>query len=191
MKNNQEIEIKFRIEDLKLLQRKLQAAEFCCVTPRTHEINNLYDLPGQILRKRGDLLRLRKYGDTWTLTHKNKGRTGRHKARTEYETQIADGAQMALILESLDYRTTFVYEKFRAEWSDGKGHVVIDETPIGNIGEIEGSSRWIDATARKLGITPNQYSTESYTEMFFAWKKKTKSATKEMTFAALRKKKTS
>ena len=189
MKNNQEIEIKFRIEDLKLLQLKLRAAGFRCVTPRTHELNTLYDLPGQVLRKRGDLLRLRKYGDIWTLTHKNKGRTGRHKARTEYETQVSEGAQMALILGSLGYRATFVYEKFRAEWTDSKGHVVIDETPIGNIGEIEGSSRWIDATAGKLAITPSQYITQSYTEMFFEWKRKTKSAAKDMTFAALRKKK--
>ena len=186
MKENQEVEIKFRIEDLKLLQRKLQAAGFRCVTPRTHEINSLYDLPGQVLRKRGDLLRLRKYGNVWTLTHKNKGRTGRHKARTEYETGVNDGAQAELILQSLGYRTTFVYEKFRAEWSDGKGHVVIDETPIGNIGEIEGSPKWIDKSARALGINPGQYITQSYTEMFFVWKKQTKSAAKEMTFAALR-----
>ena len=188
MKENQEIEIKFRIEDLKRLQRKLRAAGFRCITPRTHELNTLYDLPGQILRKRGDLLRLRKYGNIWTLTHKNKGRTGRHKARTEYETQASDGPKMALILESLGYRTRFVYEKFRAEWTDGTGHVVIDETPIGNIGEIEGSSRWIDAAAGQLGITPGQYITQSYTEMFFAWKKATKSAAKEMTFVALSKK---
>ncbi len=181
----QEIEIKFRIEDLKLLPRKLRAAGFRCVTTRTHELNTLYDLPGQVLRKRGDLLRLRKYGNTWVLTHKNKGRTGRHKARTEYETQVSDGPQMALIIESLGYRASFVYEKFRAEWTDGKGHVVVDETPIGNIGEIEGPSRWIDATAGELGITPSRYITQSYTEMFFAWKKTTKSAAKEMTFAAL------
>ena len=96
---------------------------------------------------------------------------------------------MALILESLGYRTSFVYEKFRAEWTDERGHVVIDETPIGNVGEIEGPSQWIDTTARRLSIMPDQYMTLSYTEMFFAWKKKTESAAKEMTFAALRKKK--
>ena len=186
MKNNQEIEIKFRIENIRSLQRKLRAAGFRCVTTRTHELNTLYDLPGQVLRKRGDLLRLRKYGETWILTHKNKGRTGRHKARTEYETQVGDGAQMALILESLGYRATFIYEKFRAEWTDGRGHVVVDETPIGNVGEIEGSSRWIDSAATKLGITSSQYITLSYTELFFAWKKKTKSAAKEMTFRTVR-----
>ena len=52
------------------------------------------------------------------------------------------------ILRALGFAPTFRYEKFRAEWSDGKGHVVVDETPIGNFGEIEGPSRWIDRTAQ-------------------------------------------
>ena len=43
---------------------------FRCVTPSTHEVNTLYDLPGQKLRRKGELLRLRQYGDTWRLTHK-------------------------------------------------------------------------------------------------------------------------
>jgi len=31
----------------------------------------------------------------------------------------------------------------------------LDETPIGNFCEIEGAPRWIDATAKKLGVTEN------------------------------------
>ena len=62
MASNKEIEIKFRIEDRRALERQLRAAKFKLVTKSTHEMNALYDLPGQVLRKRGDLLRLRKYG---------------------------------------------------------------------------------------------------------------------------------
>ncbi len=115
-------------------------------------MNMLYDLPGQPLRKRGELLRLRKYGSEWVLTHKAKGKLGRHKTRVENETQVADGMKMEAILRALGFAPTFRYEKFRAEWSDGKGHVVVDETPIGNFGEIEGPSRWIDRTARRSGL---------------------------------------
>jgi adenylate cyclase class 2 len=79
----------------------------------------------------------------------------------------------------------FRYEKFRAEWSDGKGHVVVDETPIGNLGEIEGKSRWIDATAKLLGIDRNHYVTQTYTDLFFEWKRKTGSKAEEMTFKAV------
>ena len=51
-------------------------------------MNTLYDLPGQTLRKRGELLRLRKYGEQWVLTHKSKGKAGRHKTRVELETKV-------------------------------------------------------------------------------------------------------
>jgi adenylate cyclase class 2 len=186
MPANQEIEIKFRIADIRGLQRRLRAAKFKLITPRTHEINTLYDLQGQPLRKRGDLLRLRKYGEEWILTHKSKGKVGRHKSRTELETKIADGKKMESILMALGFTPSFRYEKFRAEWSDGEGHVVLDETPIGNFGEIEGKSRWIDQTARLLGIFTSDYITKSYAELFSDWNKRSRSPAKEMTFKALR-----
>ena len=180
-----EVEIKFRIADLKALNRALKGAGFRLATPSTHEINSLYDLPGQKLRRRGELFRLRKYGSTWTLTHKSKDLAGRHKVRAESETAVADGAQMDTILRALGYSATFRYEKYRAEWSDGAGHVVVDETPIGNFGEIEGPARWIDRTAKQLGIGRVDYVLESYAGLFFAWKKKQRSPAMEMTFRAV------
>src|SRR5205085_2127035 len=61
-KMSQEIEIKFRVDDLRALGRKLRAAGFDVTTRRTHEMNALYDLPGGVLRARKELLRLRQYG---------------------------------------------------------------------------------------------------------------------------------
>jgi adenylate cyclase class 2 len=181
-----EIEIKFRVDDVQALNRRLRQSGFRLLTPRTHEINTLYDLPGQPLRKRGELLRLRRYGSEWLLTHKAKGKVGRHKTRVETETKVADGAKMEAILHALGFAPTFRYEKFRAEWSDGKGHVVVDETPIGNLGEIEGPSRWIDRTARALQVRPSDYITATYSDLFFQWKKQTGSPADEMTFKAIR-----
>ncbi|MGA9074681.1 MAG: CYTH domain-containing protein, partial [Candidatus Sulfotelmatobacter sp.] len=83
MASNKEIEIKFRVADMRSLGRKLRAARFRLVTERTHEMNTLYDLPGEVLRRRKELLRIRQYGSEWTLTHKSKGNIGRHNARTE------------------------------------------------------------------------------------------------------------
>jgi adenylate cyclase class 2 len=180
-----EVEIKFRIGDLADLTRRLHAARFRLVTPRTHEMNALYDLPGQPLRRRGDLLRLRKYGRKWLLTHKSKGTAGRHKTRKEIETHVTDGDALDAILQALGYRATFRYEKFRAEWEGGQGHVVLDETPIGNFGEVEGPPRWIDRTAKSLGILPDQYITDTYAGLFFAWKRRTRSPATEMTFRAI------
>src|ERR1019366_55403 len=183
-----EIEIKFRIENLTALTRALQQAGFKHITRSTQEMNALYDLPGQKLRKRGEMLRLRKYGETWVLTHKAKSKEGRHKVRVELETPVENGEQMDAILRALGYTPTFRYEKYRAEWSDGTGHVVLDETPIGDFGEIEGAPRWIDGTARALGIRRSDYITQTYAPMFFAWKRRTNSRATEMTFKALRKK---
>jgi len=186
MAANQEIEIKFRIDDLNQLIQALRRSGFRLVTKSTHEVNTLYDLPGLPLRKRGDLLRLRKFGSEWVLTHKAKGKTGRHKIRVETETRVADGRKMDGILRALGLSPTFCYEKFRAEWSDGKGHVVVDETPIGNFGEIEGGPRWIDETARRLQIQPRDYITDTYAPLFFQWKEQTGSSADEMTFRAVR-----
>jgi adenylate cyclase, class 2 len=180
-----EIEIKFRIKSMSAEVRSLKQAGFKCVMRSTHEMNSLYDLPGQKLRKRGDLLRLRKYGNSWILTYKAKGKAGRHKSRVELQTDIENGKQMDAILRALGFEPTFRYEKFRAEWSDGKGHVVLDKTPIGNFGEVEGPSRWIDRTASALGISRSDYITQTYAPMFFEWKRRAHSKATEMTFRAV------
>ena len=182
MASPREIEIKFLVNDLHKLERKLSELGFHCETPPTHEVNTLYDLPGQKLRRKGELLRLRKYGDEWKLTHKAKGVAGRHKSRAELETGVSDGKMMDAILRALGFSPSFIYEKFRSEWSDGQGKVVLDHTPIGNIAEIEGKSRWIDRTARALGIGREQYITKSYAELFFEWKRRTQCKAANMTF---------
>ena len=185
MASNKEIEIKFRVADMRALGRKLRAGRFRLVTKRTHEMNTLYDLPGEVLRRRKELLRIRKYGSEWKLTHKSKGNIGRHNARTELETGVADGKKMDLILRALGYSPSFRYEKFRAEWTDGKGQVVVDQTPIGNFCEIEGAPRWIDAIAKKLGVNRADYITKNYAGLFLDWKARTRSKAKEMTFKAV------
>jgi len=183
---HKEVEIKFRVGDPRGLGRRLRAAGFRLLTPRTHEFNTLYDLPGQTLRHRGELLRLRKYGNEWLLTHKAKGKYTRHKSREETQTKVSDGSQMEAILRALGYEPSFRYEKFRAEWGDSKGNVVVDHTPIGDFGEIEGPPRWIDQTAKKLGIAREDYLTLNYAALFFEWKRRTGSPAEEMTFRAVR-----
>ncbi len=88
----------------------------------------------------------------------------------------------APLFRALGFAPSFVYEKFRSEWSDGQGQVVLDHTPIGNVAEIEGKSRWIDRTAKALGVGSKDYITKSYAELFFDWKRKTKSKAENMTF---------
>lgn len=185
--NQQEVEIKVRIDDIKAFTSRLPVVGLTLATGRTHELNRLYDLPGFPLRQRGAILRIRQYGSKWTVTYKDKKgvvpeSTG-HKSRREIETEVQDGQALDQILEATGFQVAFAYEKFRSEWSDGTGHVVIDETPLGTFGEIEGPPSWIDATARRLGITKSEYITASYGEIFLEWKKKTRSDARNMLFA--------
>jgi adenylate cyclase class 2 len=109
----------------------------------------------------------------------------RHSSRIELETGVSDGKKMDAILRALGYSPLFRYEKFRAEWSDGKGQVVVDQTPIGDFCEIEGLPRWIDATAKKLGISQHDYITKNYATLFAEWKQDSQSTASEMTFKAV------
>jgi adenylate cyclase class 2 len=178
-----ETEIKFKFDDIHDLTSRLQSAGLRLVTPRTHEMNTLFDLSGRPLRKKGALLRVRKYGSRWTVTFKGKAKLGRYKTRPETETGVEDGQVLRAILESAGFIPVFSYEKFRSEWTDGNGHVVIDETPVGNFGEIEGRGPWIETIAKELHISPGQYITDSYATLFQKWRRSTHSTAKNMLFA--------
>lgn len=184
--HSREVEIKFRVRDLEILAGMLPRAGFHSTTARCHELNTLYDLPVFPLRRRAAILRIRQYGPRWTVTYKDRkgggSASGGHKVRREIETEVKDGAALGQILEALGFKPVFAYEKFRSEWSDGTGHVVIDETPVGNFGEIEGPPSWIDETAKRLGIGREQYIILSYAELFAEWKKKTRSKARHMLF---------
>jgi adenylate cyclase, class 2 len=185
-----ETEIKFRVDDLAALAARLQSAGFRLETPRSFESNTLYDTPDRQMRARTEILRIRNYAGHWTLTHKRLPSAGqpsedRHKHRIETETQIAHGRALAEFFLSLGLVAAFRYEKWRTEWSDGEGHCVIDETPIGNYAELEGSPEWIDRAALGLGITPADYITLSYGRLFDQWRQQQRSTAEELTFAAV------
>ena len=176
-----EVEVKFLVSDLDALEGKLVDLGFQQKTASTFERNTLYDT-GDKLRSKGEILRLRQYGEKWKLTHKAKGTDGRHKTRAESETAIGNGGEMDAILRALGFAPSFVYEKYRAEWSDGQGEVVVDRTPIGNLAELEGKPAWIDAIAAKLGVGETEYITKSYGQLFEEWRERAGSKARNMTF---------
>jgi adenylate cyclase class 2 len=182
-----ETEIKFRVDDVAELSQRLEAAGLRLQTPRAFESNVLYDTPARQMRARTEILRIRGYAGRWVVTHKRLPDAGpgedRHKHRLETETEIADGAALEQIFFSLGLVAAFRYEKWRAEWTDGEGHCVVDETPIGNYAELEGSAEWIDRIAARLGVEPAQYITLSYGRLFDLWREQHHSAAQNLTFA--------
>jgi adenylate cyclase class 2 len=193
-----EIELKFPVSDPTAFQSRLSALGFHLDTPRTFELNTLYDTPTRDLRARQQILRIRQYGPLCTVTHKRKPGpeapvdTTRYKIRIETETTIAEGPALAAIFLQLGYTPAFVYEKYRSEWShpispdsEITGHLLIDETPIGTWAELEGPTDWIDRTLAALNIDPATCITDSYGKLFLDWKQRTGSPAENLTFAEI------
>jgi adenylate cyclase class 2 len=91
----------------------------------------------------------------------------------------------------MGYHPVFRYEKFRTEYAKrvaNGGKVLLDETPIGNFLEIEGSPRWIDRTARLLGFASNDYITRSYGYLYLAYCRERRIPPKNMLFKSRSKK---
>jgi adenylate cyclase class 2 len=184
-----ETEIKFRVDDVAGLTQRLEAAGFSLQTPRAFESNVLYDTPDRAMRARTEILRIRGYAGRWTITHKRLPDVGpgedTHKHRVETETEVADGEALAQVFLSIGLVPAFRYEKWRAEWTDGEGHCVVDETPIGNYAELEGPPEWIDRAAARLGLARAQYITLSYGRLFDQWREQHHSVAQDLTFAAV------
>jgi adenylate cyclase class 2 len=182
-----ETEIKFRVADVADLTMRLEAAGFRLQTPRAFESNVLYDTPDRRMRARTEILRIRSYAGRWLLTHKRVPDSGigedTHKHRIETETEVSDGDALAQVFLSIGLVAAFRYEKWRGEWSDGEGHCVVDETPIGNYAELEGPAEWIDRAAARLGVDPSEYITLSYGRLFDLWRERHNCSAQDLTFA--------
>jgi adenylate cyclase class 2 len=181
-----EIELKFRVDSLAEFEQKLPGLGFHLDTPRTFESNTLYDTPERMLKARGEILRVRQYGEDWVLTHKrhpdDEDTASIYKVRIETESKVEDGSVLAEIFTRLGYGPAFRYEKFRSEYSHGGGHLVLDETPIGVFAELEGPTDWIDRSLAALRVDPGSCLTESYGKLFLKWKRETGSPAENLTF---------
>ena len=167
--NNQEREVKIAIQDAATAQFQILSHGFLEYTARHLEVNDVFDTPDQSIRGRGELLRLRQAGERHILTYKGKGESSAgHKVREELEVNLSDGKMTAAILNRLGFEPLFRYEKYRTEFhrDSEEGLIVLDETPIGNFLELEGSEQWIDRTAVLLGYTKEHYITSSYGKLY-------------------------
>jgi adenylate cyclase class IV len=136
----QEVEIKLRISDAKVLRRALKrlgARPASAGTSRVHEWNVIFDTPQGGLAKHGQLLRIRmetpaakskkekpRPGQRAMLTFKrplvagsatpgNAKENHRHKVREEFEVEVADAGVLTTIFEGLGLKGWFRYEKYR------------------------------------------------------------------------------
>ena len=139
----EEVEVKLPCEDHEPVREKLREAGASLKSVLHFESNELYDDPEGRLRSAGQVLRLRREGeagDGGILTFKGSARfEGGIKTREERETRVADPEEAEAILLAVGFVRRFRYEKRREEWSLDECAIALDETPIGNFVEIEGS----------------------------------------------------
>ncbi len=181
-----EIEIKLRLPSkLGKIRRALHAAGFRVERPRVLESNIIFDNVKRTLRKHGKLLRLRRAGAHRVLTYKGPSEPSRYKKRREVDIDLHNGGDLAEVFTHLGYRPVFRYEKYRTEYAKprAQGKVLLDETPIGNFLEIEGSPRWIDRTARALGFDRRDFISRSYGYLYLAYCRERRIAPKDMLFS--------
>lgn len=180
-----EIEVKLRVAsagEARRLLREGRARRLGTV----HELNTLYDTPDGALGHSKRLLRLRRlrsvspttrptgrkareHAERGILTFKGPAEGGKYKVREELELKLDHPGRAGQILEALGFQAWFRYEKYRSTYRlPGLADLLVelDETPVGDFFELEGSRRSIDRAAKRMGYRPDDYLTVSYYEIF-------------------------
>ena len=132
-------------------------------------------------------IRLRRLGKEGVFTIKSlvKWRRSRlYKIRHEFETTIKEHRTFDFILKELGFEPLFTKEKIRAMymWKDAK--VSIDKLPfIGNYIEIEAPKNRIRELSALLNLDISKGITETYIELFSAYKRLYKKPDLELAFS--------
>ena len=159
-----ETEIKIPVQDLGELSKRLRGLG-AKRTARGFEDNVVFDDEAGSLAKNGRLLRLRK-SEKITITFKKPVSRETFKVMEEHEIEVSDFEEALKILEGLGYRRAFRYQKNREVWKLKDLEVMLDETPIGDIIELEGEKSAIEEGARMLGLNLENGNSKNYRELY-------------------------
>jgi adenylate cyclase class 2 len=152
--NEQEIEAKFHVRDLKKIELRLLDLKAQLIQPRVHEINLRFDRPDGELRNSFRVLRLRQ-DDIARFTFKGPSveETGGILSRPEIEFEVGDFDSAKQFLEAIGFQVVVFYEKFRTTYELNHTHIMLDELPYGDFLEIEGDNvEMIHSAADLLGL---------------------------------------
>jgi adenylate cyclase class 2 len=178
-----ETEVKIEIEDPEDFCRRLHGLGAVPVSSRHFEDNHLLDFPDHRLGSNRCLLRIRFAGKQAYLTYKGPPRPeGIFKTREELEIILEDNATSLQIFERIGMLVDFRYQKHRREFVLDDVHIAVDETPIGNYAELEGSEQFIRALALRLGITESQFLRLSYYSLYLEYCRKMNKIPQSMIF---------
>ena len=180
-----ETEIKLRVANVPSMRRGLRALGWSVSERRHHEMNLVYDRRNPPWLAAGYLLRIRQVGSrVWLTVKLPTAASGLHKVREEYEVETRDRSVLSSIVETMGFKPAWRYEKYRTEFRRPreKGKILLDETPVGDLLELEGSADWIDRTAIKLGFSKDEYITLSYRSLFVEYRREHPEIGEDMLF---------
>ncbi len=162
-----ETEVKVKIDDAGDFRRRLAILKPGMLSARHFEDNHLLDFSDRRIGAAHCLLRIRFVDGKHFVTYKGPPRPeGIFKVREELETTVENGEILLQTFERIGMRVTFRYQKYRQEFDAGGVHIAIDETPIGNYAEFEGSEAAIREVTRKLEIDEAQFLRSSYYSLY-------------------------
>ena len=151
--HNEEIEVKFVLDDLADMRQRVVELGAALKAPRTYENNITFDTDEGRLRQSGRLLRLRRDRRN-VLTYKEPlaREDTDFKVRKEFEIEVSDFAQARSIVERLGFAPSMRYEKYRETFSYHDAEILLDELPVGNFMEIEARRDEIRNITAALGL---------------------------------------
>lgn len=177
-----EREIKLRFDSAAAARAAVRAAGAAPRRGRVLQDDRLLDWPDGRLRARGCTLRVRRVGGSAVLTFKGPPQPAAMKVREELETAAGDAAALLALLERLELRVWFRYQKHREEYVLGEVVAAVDETPIGVFVELEGGEQGIVDLAAAMGRAEADYVVDSYRALFVAASGGEAQAPSEMVF---------
>jgi len=162
-----ETEVKIRIESVEEFVERILSRGAARVSGKNLEDNILFDFPDNRLRIAHCILRIRSVGGRGVLTYKGAPRPdGIFKTREEFETRVENPETAIEIFGRIGMRQGFRYQKYRQEFALGGVHVAVDETPIGDYAELEGTEEKILNLAGKLDIGESRFIRKSYHALY-------------------------
>jgi adenylate cyclase class 2 len=183
MMDDEELEVKFYLNDLRALESRVRAQGANRISIRTYEINLRFDTPEERLSASQKVLRLRQ-DTTATLTFKGPSQNRQDvTARQEIEFAVSDFGAARRLLEALGYTVHVIYEKHRTTYDLEGVKITLDELPYGNFCEVEGPDpQTIQAMAVRLGLDWSARVMDSYLALFGCLKEKQKLDFRDLTF---------
>lgn len=181
--SDQEIEIKFYVNDLKKIQSRLLELGAELVQPRVFEANLRFDTPDGLLARSFQVLRLR-LDSAARLTFKGPSQMQDGvRIRREIEFIVEDFSKARTLLEALGYQVSMIYEKYRAIFDLDGVHITLDEMPYGSFIELEGPNiAALQSVNQKLDLDWTAGVPASYPVLFDQLRVKKQLAFRDLSF---------